>query len=102
MCIGGGAGALLGAVIAFAVKEASTETKNSVDNCATGAASAAVVFLGIAATGVAIGAIVGASSSTDDEVLTFESDLDLLKLKGHAGYIMDKERRKSINYFDIH
>jgi len=105
MCIGGGAGTLIGAIIAQAVTDDPNTTDNSLKNCGANlneGVSAVAIGLGVALAGVAIGAIIGASSSTDDEVLTFESELDLLKLKGHAGYLLDKERRKTINYFDIH
>jgi hypothetical protein len=105
MCIGGGAGTLIGAIIARAVTDDPNTTDNSLKNCGANlneGVSAVAIGLGVALAGVAIGAIIGASTSTDDEVLTFESELDLLKLKGHAGYLLDKERRKTINYFDIH
>ncbi|MBT8379165.1 MAG: hypothetical protein KJN64_08035 [Ignavibacteria bacterium] len=105
MCIGGGAGTLLGVIIALAVGEDPKTTDNSLKNCGANlgeGVSAVAIGLGIALAGVTIGAIVGASTSTDDEVITFESELDLLKLKGHAGYLLDKDSRKTINYFDIH
>jgi hypothetical protein len=104
MCIGGGAGAVIGALVAQALRADTKSTDKSSESCSkmNENIGAGVAFMGIALAGVAIGAMVGASTSTDDEVITFESEIDLLKLKGHAGYLLDKERRKTINYFDIH
>ena len=104
MCIGGAAGTLIGGLIFQALRADTKSTTTPSESCSklNENIGAMIAFMGVAVASVAIGAIVGASTSTDDEVITFESELDLLKLKSHAGYLLDKERRKTINYFDIH
>jgi hypothetical protein len=104
MCIGGAAGTVVGLLVAYALRADTESSNESSKSCSklNENFAAGIVGMGIILTGVAVGAIVGASTSTDDEVLTFESGLDLLKLKGHAAYLLDKEKRKTINYFDIH
>ena len=58
--------------------------------------------MGIALGGFLIGTLVGASSSTDDNVLYFDTDMDVLKLKGHTFYVLNKEILNEKKYYGIY
>jgi len=103
MCVGGGAGGLIGALAYSAIRKDNED--NSFKNCianANNAANATAALVGITLGGFLIGTLVGASSSSDDNVIFFDTDLDVLKLKVHTFYVLNKDILKEQKYYDIY
>jgi hypothetical protein len=101
ICIGGSAGGLIGLITAFAIKEDNSSTK-SCNASVSNAANVTAALVGITVAGVLIGTIVGISTSTDDNVIFFDADRDVLRLSGHTAYVLDKEMLKGKKYHDIY
>ncbi len=103
MCIGGAAGGVLGALAYSAIKKENTD--KSFDNCTANinnAVEATAALVGITLGGFLIGTLVGASSSSDDSVIFFDSDLDVLKLRGFSFYVINKEILEEKKYYDLY
>ncbi|MGB5893485.1 MAG: hypothetical protein WBG58_04850 [Ignavibacteriaceae bacterium] len=105
MCVGGILGSAIGLIVAEGIKNSEPKDDNSINSCASGVAtgaSAAAAFAAIALGGFLIGTITGVATSTDDEIIIINSERDLLKLKGHSAYVLDKETLKNNKYLDIY
>lgn len=103
MCIGGSAGGLIGALAYSAIKKDYQD--KSFNNCTANfnnAANATAALVGITLGGFLIGTLVGASSSSDDNVFFFDTDLDVLKLREHSFYVLNKEILTEQKYYDIY
>jgi hypothetical protein len=103
LCIGGGAGGLIGALAYTAIKK--DNPNKSFNTCTAdlnNAANATAALVGITLGGFLIGTLVGASTSTDDNVIFFDTDMDVLKLKGHTFYVLNKDILNEKKYYDIY
>jgi small nuclear ribonucleoprotein (snRNP)-like protein len=103
MCIGGAAGGAIGLLAYSAIRK--EQSDNSFKNCTANfnnAANATAALVGITLGGFLIGTLVGASSSTDDNVFFFDTDLDVLKLREHSFYVLNKEILNEQKYYDIY
>jgi len=103
MCIGGAAGGLIGALAYSAIKK--DNPNKSFNTCTAdlnNAANATAALVGITLGGFLIGTLVGASSSTDDNVIFFDTDMDVLRLKGHTFYVLNKDILNEKKYHDIY
>jgi len=103
MLTGSAAGGIVGAIAYSLIrkKQDSGSFKSctaDVDNAATAFAVCAGITLG----GFLIGTLIGSSQSTDDNVIYFETDMDVLKLSGYSYYVLDKEVLKQQKYYDIY
>jgi hypothetical protein len=85
ICIGGSLGTFLGFGVAKSI----------------GDFEALKYWFALAFIGTAIGGIIGHATSTKGEMIYFESDMDVLKLKGRIAYIIDKGLLKKQKYYDI-
>lgn len=102
MCIGGAAGAIIGGIVSSSIAQ---DQQIQERNCVTGLEidmNAVSAFIAIALTGFLVGTVIGASTSTDDNVIYFDSTMDVLKLKRHCAYAIDKEKMKEKKYYDIY
>jgi hypothetical protein len=102
MCIGGAAGAIIGAIVGTSINE---DEKNQTNNCLSDMddeVNAAAAFVAITLGGFLVGTVIGASTSTEDNVIYFDSKMDVLKLKRYCAYVLDKEVIKEKKYFDIY
>jgi hypothetical protein len=86
ICIGGSLGTLTGFGVAKSI----------------GDLDALKYWFALAFVGTAIGGIIGHATSTKGEMIYFESETDILKLKGRTAYIIDKSHLKKQKYYDIH
>ena len=110
VCIGGAAGAIIGLVVMNSVaNSAKTKEANnfdeSVSNCSSklGAGLAgATAFGAITLGGLLIGAIIGVTTSTDDELVKLQNEKDVLKLTGRVAYVLNKESIKKIKYYEVY
>ena len=103
MCIGGAAGGAIGLLAYSAIRK--EQSDNSFKNCTAdfnNAANATAALVGITLGGFLIGTLVGASTSSDDNVIFFDTDMDVLKLKVHAFYVFNKEILNEQKYYDIY
>lgn len=105
MCIGGTIGLVIGALVSSSIKSNSHKGPDSFDNCAADmdeSFNAAAAFVAIALGAFLVGTFIGAGTSSDDQVIYFDSNMDVLKLRGHCAYILNKEILKDRKYHDIY
>jgi len=103
MLTGSAAGGIIGAIAYSLIRK--KQDGSSLKSCtadADNAATALAVCAGITLGGFLIGTIIGSSQSTDDNVIYFETDMDVLKLSGYSYYVLDKEMLNERKYFDIY
>ena len=99
ICVGGILGTVIGLAVGFAIGQSVDRSKPFPQFEAAGRLLMALIVG--AFTGTAVGGIIGHSSSTKGEYFSFESDNDVLKLKGRIAYIIDKGLLKKQKYYDI-
>jgi hypothetical protein len=85
ICIGGSLGTFLGFGVAKSI----------------GDFEALKYWFALAFIGTTIGGIIGHATSTKGEMIYFESDMDVLKLKGRTAYIIDKSHLKKQKYYEM-
>lgn len=105
MCIGGTIGLVIGALVSSNIKSNAKKGPDSFDNCAAdmdASFNAAAAFVAIALGAFLVGAFIGAGTSSDDQVIYFDSNMDVLKLRGHCAYILNKDILKDRKYHDIY
>lgn len=107
VCIGGAVGSAVGGVVMAAIDEDEDEHKQNSDpwkSCMDidDEVNAAAACVSIALGGILIGALVGVTTSTDDNTIYFDSKMDVLKLKHRCAYVFDKGKLKQKKYLDIY
>jgi len=103
MLTGSAAGGIIGAIAYSLIrKKQNNDSFNSCFADANNAATAFAVCAGITLGGFLIGTLIGSSQSTDDNVIYFDTDMDVLKLSGYSYYVLDKETLEATIYYDIY